>query len=95
MWGATGVPRALVKPIVMFQSTRPCGARRARFGTGSGGRRFQSTRPCGARHEVLGSKSDTAIVSIHAPVWGATGAGKTFVIDDVLVSIHAPVWGAT
>ena len=33
-------------------------------------------------------------VSIHAPVWGATIAGKTIVIDDK-VSIHAPVWGAT
>ena len=34
------------------------------------------------------------IVSIHAPVWGATNlAGLP--LPNVLVSIHAPVWGAT
>ena len=34
------------------------------------------------------------VVSIHAPVWGATFAddGKSIL---VAVSIHAPVWGAT
>ena len=34
------------------------------------------------------------VVSIHAPVWGATHASKAF-RGSVSVSIHAPVWGAT
>jgi len=34
------------------------------------------------------------LVSIHAPVWGATGIGDT-IADMGEVSIHAPVWGAT
>ena len=33
-------------------------------------------------------------VSIHAPVWGATGMQHASIIA-VHVSIHAPVWGAT
>ena len=33
-------------------------------------------------------------VSIHAPVWGATGKIHELQISDK-VSIHAPVWGAT
>ena len=37
---------------------------------------------------------DAQLVSIHAPVWGAT---KTYNSKGELinVSIHAPVWGAT
>ena len=34
------------------------------------------------------------MVSIHAPVWGATGVTQTAIADEI-VSIHAPVWGAT
>ena len=34
------------------------------------------------------------VVSIHAPVWGATG-GFLHNNGDITVSIHAPVWGAT
>ena len=34
------------------------------------------------------------LVSIHAPVWGAT-LDYDFTPVPVLVSIHAPVWGAT
>ena len=34
------------------------------------------------------------IVSIHAPVWGAT-IEKNEIFARVTVSIHAPVWGAT
>ena len=34
------------------------------------------------------------VVSIHAPVWGAT---KEWIkrLESEIVSIHAPVWGAT
>jgi len=34
------------------------------------------------------------LVSIHAPVWGATVAMESR-IRELRVSIHAPVWGAT
>ena len=34
------------------------------------------------------------MVSIHAPVWGAT-EGVAVSAEGVAVSIHAPVWGAT
>ena len=34
------------------------------------------------------------VVSIHAPVWGATCNSET-VSCYINVSIHAPVWGAT
>ena len=39
-------------------------------------------------------KISSGIVSIHAPVWGATLL-VAFVGSDSGVSIHAPVWGAT
>ena len=34
--------------------------------------RFQSTRPCGARRDEMRAELRQAMVSIHAPVWGAT-----------------------
>ena len=34
------------------------------------------------------------IISIHAPVWGATYADVVYA-GDGFISIHAPVWGAT
>ncbi len=34
------------------------------------------------------------VISIHAPVWGATDSGNPFVARTT-ISIHAPVWGAT
>ena len=33
-------------------------------------------------------------ISIHAPVWGATGNMLDMRLD-IFISIHAPVWGAT
>ena len=55
--------------------------------------RFQSTHPCGVR-PLLGANAPTSIVSIHAPVWGATRYAPPF-FPLFRVSIHAPVWGAT
>ena len=46
------------------------------------------------RHIELLSTRRYSIVSIHAPVWGATKDEITDT-DDTQVSIHAPVWGAT
>ena len=54
---------------------------------------FQSTHPCGVRrHRHYHYRYNS--VSIHAPVWGATGwlIGASCWYN---VSIHAPVWGAT
>ncbi len=55
---------------------------------------FQSTRPCGARPQAAIVLCDEILVSIHAPVRGATieksGKGRI-----TYVSIHAPVRGAT
>ena len=54
---------------------------------------FQSTHPCGVRTKDNFGLSVAAMVSIHAPVWGA----KLAVMQAcglVQVSIHAPVWGA-
>ena len=33
---------------------------------------FQSTRPCGARQSEVGAVTENELVSIHAPVRGAT-----------------------
>ena len=72
MWGATLLTdeRLLLSE---FQSTRPCGARlkgsltrRTRLS------RFQSTRPCGARLGGNYRQASDSMVSIHAPMWGAT-----------------------
>ena len=79
--------------LIKFQSTRPHGARlthdvinialigfnpRARMGRDLG--------------EGLGKTM--AVVSIHAPAWGAT-FGTVLIFYSVCVSIHAPAWGAT
>ena len=56
---------------------------------------FQSTHPHGVRQALREYDVFEAIVSIHAPAWGATVGerGKEAVMP--LVSIHAPAWGAT
>jgi len=61
-----------VRRQTWFQSTRPCGARRAMTGVSTNCLKFQSTRPCGARHHYGESKCKLFVVSIHAPVRGAT-----------------------
>ena len=39
---------------------------------------FQSTHPCGVRPSAFTVTKETNIVSIHAPVWGATFASTAF-----------------
>ena len=55
---------------------------------------FQFTLPHGERHNSDNVDARSALVSIHAPAWGATpglhSSGGVF-----NVSIHAPAWGAT
>ena len=80
----------------MFQSTRPCGARRDRHHADVRGQlRFQSTRPCGARPALeqlrgwyLKRFNPRARVGRDLP-------SKTSSWPQDAVSIHAPVWGAT
>jgi len=56
---------------MMFQSTRPRGARHAAYDVLPDLCEFQSTRPRGARLELL-NQFVSLKVSIHAPAWGAT-----------------------
>ena len=56
--------------------------------------KFQSTRPRGARLIDAQELQLHALVSIHAPAWGATPNYQVRVPLG-LVSIHAPAWGAT
>ena len=57
--------------------------------------KFQSTLPRGERLGVDGLRVlRRAVVSIHAPTWGATKA-KEVEVSPLEVSIHAPTWGAT
>ena len=55
---------------------------------------FQSTPPYGGRRLSVQLLILGRIVSIHAPVWGATCHGGQNQCQQQ-VSIHAPVWGAT
>ena len=55
---------------------------------------FQSTPPYGGRRVFAQKPLGSLLVSIHAPVWGATHyCVSLFYV--LVVSIHAPVWGAT
>ena len=55
---------------------------------------FQFTLPCGERLAVTSVHVYIYIISIHAPVWGATYLPLKDIIK-IEISIHAPVWGAT
>ena len=78
----------------MFQSTLPCGERRIMGVPLPESIKFQSTLPCGERLKTKSPINLINIVSIHAPVWGAT-SGHVWIWFFQQVSIHAPVWGAT
>ena len=58
--------------LMVFQSTRPRGARRMCMTKWSSKYRFQSTRPRGARPLSAHSIRAGSRISIHAPAWGAT-----------------------
>ena len=55
---------------------------------------FQSTHPYGVRRDIWSKTSRINLISIHAPVWGATCTLMTYSCK-TWISIHAPVWGAT
>ncbi len=60
------------KIVYSFQSTRPCGARLCSSIKGGQIIQFQSTRPCGARPDAYKLDRQNYVVSIHAPLRGAT-----------------------
>ena len=79
---------------VMFQSTRPRGARHRATDKRVISCPFQSTRPRGARLHVFDRRVRLGGVSIHAPARGATHR-KNSAQKTSKVSIHAPARGAT
>ena len=90
----TGRDLSIVSAVSMatgFQSTRPYGARRC------GHRPIVQTsfnrRARTGRDEPVRIVDRASVVSIHAPVRGATSSSSSRAIFDV--SIHAPVRGAT
>jgi len=80
--------------LILFQSTRPRGARRSDNVARPTIKTVSIHAPAWGATNALVDILHAADVSIHAPAWGATYTGKT---KDALkiVSIHAPAWGAT
>ena len=78
-----------------FQSTLPCGERLGVTGGEAAHILFQSTLPCGERRRPDFDSPEIIIVSIHAPVRGATPIDPALKAQKRIVSIHAPVRGAT
>ena len=70
-WGATHAPINAMS-TVMFQPTRPHGARHNSINGETSASRFQPTRPHGARRQCFLNRLDDFFVSTHAPAWGAT-----------------------
>ena len=77
-----------------FQSTHPRGVRPRLRQQARRWRKFQSTHPRGVRHLDGERILLRALVSIHAPAWGATKSAYATTTPPP-VSIHAPAWGAT
>ena len=49
---------------------------------------FQSTHPCGVRLHAFCDWSGDVVISIHAPVWGATVLDSELSSIDVFQSTH-------
>ena len=62
----------MVHKVVPFQSTLPYGERQHFVDIIATSHRFQSTLPYGERQSIALKINAIMIVSIHAPVWGAT-----------------------
>ncbi len=80
---------------VVFQSTRPWGARHTPPGKIIVYSLFQSTRPWGARHFDSKKSVVDMLISIHAPMRGATSTLNVCSPSLISISIHAPMRGAT
>ena len=94
-WGATSFILSSTSLRILFQSTRPRGARQECCEAAFEKLQFQSTRPRGARQFIGFWPWCKRPVSIHAPTWGATLALYGNAQERKQVSIHAPTWGAT
>ena len=70
VWGATAHKSGFSSSLV-FQSTHPCGVRLSIYPAINPLAPFQSTHPCGVRLFFV-TFVVLIMVSIHAPVWGAT-----------------------
>ena len=70
--GATGTGARASFGIGRFNPRARAGRDTYRLAMASDRSSFQSTRPCGARHGAVGRGEDFELVSIHAPVRGAT-----------------------
>ena len=57
--------------------------------------RFNPRARVGRDLKKMAEQGKLTTVSIHAPVWGATGIRPADHGRCIVVSIHAPVWGAT
>ncbi len=79
---------------VVFQSTRPRGARRGNAFGAQGRAPVSIHAPAWGATKLGYPLRYTSGVSIHAPAWGATGEVRRHG-DRHHVSIHAPAWGAT
>ena len=93
-WGATAAELASSMVTLMFQSTRPRGARQGPRISPLVVTRFQSTRPRGARHGSGISASELQRFNPRARV-GRDADLERRVMQARVVSIHAPAWGAT
>ena len=78
----------------LFQSTHPCGVRQRLLFDIPIVAPFQSTHPCGVRRYSGLISFKHLLISIHAPMWGATKFKRQHV-HVLAISIHAPMWGAT
>ena len=79
--------------LYLFQSTHPCGVRPPIYANQHGHVGFNPRTRVGCDNGRVYRTTDV-MVSIHAPVWGATDDLEMAKQADA-VSIHAPVWGAT
>ena len=73
-WGATWMFCNMPVLSDSFQSTHPSGVRRAWTSTSYWIRNFNPRTPVGCDHPAAPVRGNP-VISIHAPQWGATGAG--------------------
>ena len=73
LWGATNGSTAPKAHLTSFNPRTPVGCDNFRVPAASPFFRFQSTHPCGVRRYITDGYALLIEVSIHAPLWGATG----------------------
>ena len=93
-WGATISLKSLVYSDFGFNPRTRVGCDAKNPVSDDGTLWFQSTHPRGVRLDPVPAVPDAAVVSIHAPAWGAT-LDLPQLRGLLRVSIHAPAWGAT